>query len=87
MEDAKRNVIMKTLNLPELKKFVFEIKARRHQNGFLMISAVLPCPLWYSTLNKAIKFAKSAARGRLCEIRINDSTGTPINSLEFGAQH
>jgi len=78
---------MKTLNIPDLKKFVFEIKAKNHHNGFLMTSPLLPCPLWYSTLNKAIKFAKSAARGRICEIHLHDSKGTPINIFEFGAQN
>ena len=77
---------MKTLNIPELKKFVFEIKARKHKNGFLMSSPILPCPLWYSTLNKAIRFAKSTARGRNCEIHLHDSKGAAINTFEFGAQ-
>lgn len=78
-------IAMKTLNIPELKKFVFEIKARNHRNGFLMSSQILPCPLWYSTLNKAIKYAKSAARGRMCEIRLNNSKGEPINVFQFSS--
>jgi len=77
--------IMKTSILPELKKFVFEIKARKHQNGFLMSSPILPCPLWYSTLTKAIRFAKSTARGRDCEIHLHDSKGEAIDRFEFTA--
>jgi len=75
---------MKTSIIPELKKFVFEIKARKHRNGFLMSSPILPCPLWYSTLNKAIRFAKSTARGRSCEIRLHDASGAAINTFQFG---
>ena len=74
---------MKTLNIPELKKFVFEIQAKKHRNGFMMSSPLLPCPLWYSTLNKAIRFAKSTARGRGCEIHLQDSSGAAINTFEF----
>lgn len=83
MADALTCNRMKTLNASELKKFVFEIKARKHKNGFLMNSTVLPCPLWYSTLNKAIQFAKSVARGRSCEIHLHDSKGAPINTFQF----
>lgn len=77
---------MKTLNIPELKKFVFEIKARKHRNGFLMSSTLLPCPLRYSNFNKAVRFAKSIARGRGCEIHLHDSNGSAIDTLKFGAQ-
>ena len=76
---------MKTSILPELKKFVFEIKARKHKNGFLMSSAILPCPLWYSNLTKAIRFAKSAARGRNCEIHLHDAKGEAIDTFEFSS--
>ena len=76
---------MKTFMLPELNKFVFEIKARKHKNGFLMSSSILPCPLWYSTLTKAIRFAKSTARGRDCEIHLHDSKGEAIECIEFSA--
>ena len=84
MAHAKASCCMKTLNLPELKKFEFEIKARKHRNGFMMSSPFLPCPLQYSNLNKAIRFAKSIARGRGCEIRLHNSDGTAINTFEFG---
>jgi hypothetical protein len=77
---------METLNLPELKKFSFEIKARKHRNGFMMSSPLLPCPLWYANLNKAIRFAKSIAKGRGCEIRLHGADGAAINTFEFGGQ-
>lgn len=56
-------------------KIVFEVRPRRRQDGFTLTSDTLLYPLWYTTLNQAVSYARFLTRYEGCQIRLFDAAG------------
>lgn len=63
-------------------KVVFEIRPRKRQDGFTLTSATLLYPLWYTTLNQAVSYARFLTRYEGCQIRLFDSSGDLTEVIE-----
>jgi hypothetical protein len=60
----------------------FEITPRRRRDGFTLNSETLFFPLWYTTLNGAISYARFLGRDRGCDIRICSPTGALLEEIK-----
>ncbi len=60
----------------------FEITPRRRRDGFTLNSETLAFPLWYTTLNGAISYARFLGRDRGCDIRILSATGSVLEEIK-----
>lgn len=63
-------------------KVVFEISPRKRQDGFTLNSKTLLYPLWYTSLNQALGYARFLSRYEGCQIRILDETGQVSDVIE-----
>ena len=61
----------------------FEITPRRRRDGYTLGSEALVFPLWYTTLNGAISYARFLGRECGCDIRILNGTGSVIEQIKI----
>jgi len=59
----------------------FEITPRRRRDGFTLNSEALIFPIWYTTLNGAISYARFLGRERGCDIRVCNSAGSVVEEI------
>ena len=61
----------------------FEITPRRRRDGFTHSSDSLCFPLWYTTLNGALSYARFLGRDCGCDIRICTPTGSVAEEIKI----
>lgn len=59
----------------------FEITPRRRRDGFTLKSDALIFPIWYTTLNGAISYARFLGRERGCDIRVCNAAGSVLEEI------
>lgn len=60
----------------------FEITPRRRRDGFTLNSEALYFPIWYTTLNGAISYARFLGRESGCDIRVYNSMGSVLEEIK-----
>lgn len=68
-------------------KVVFEIRPRRRQDGFTLTSEILLYPLWYTTFNEAVSYARFITRYEGCQIQVFDQADQLVDVLETDPRH
>jgi len=61
----------------------FEITPRRRRDGFTLDSESLVFPLWYTTLNGAISYARFLGRETGCDIRVCNASGSILEEINL----
>ena len=70
------------MEVTETDKVVFEIRPRQRKDGFTLTSEALLYPLWYTTLNQALSYARFITRYEGCQIRVFDGEDRLIDLIE-----
>ena len=65
----------------DASRMSFEITPRRRKDGFTLNSESLIFPLWYTTLNGAISYARFLGRETGCDIRVLNTSGSVIDEI------
>ena len=71
------------LSMISARVHVYEVRPRKDQRGFDLISDALPFGrLWYTEIPHAIEYAKFRSRSHDATIRVYDEAGNVIETYE-----
>ena len=65
----------------DARRLSFEITPRRRKDGFTLNSESLIFPLWYTTLNGAVSYARFLGREDGCDIRVLNNAGSIVEEI------
>jgi len=65
------------------RRMKFEIVPRRRRDGFTLNSKSLIFPIWYTTLNGAISYARFLGRENGCDIRVCNASGSLVEEINI----